>query len=115
MIEDNPPPRCRPAATSWLKHDVNLHTEILDTPDWFWDQRDVESMYKVTNTYLDMQSRTDILNKRLDMLYQLLSMLQAQDENAHLVKLEWIIILLVLLSALFDLVLAITNYFAKDQ
>ena len=98
-----------------IKHDVNLHTEILDTPDWFWDQRDVESMYKVTNTYLDMQSRTDILNKRLDMLYQLLSMLQAQDENAHLVKLEWIIILLVLLSALFDLVLAITNYFAKDQ
>jgi uncharacterized Rmd1/YagE family protein len=22
-----------------IRHDVNLHTEILDTPDFFWDEK----------------------------------------------------------------------------
>jgi len=53
-----------------IRHDVNLHTEILDTPDWFWNQRDVEELYKFCAAYLEMENRTNILNTRLDMLKQ---------------------------------------------
>lgn len=86
-----------------IRHDVNLHTEILDTPDWFWNQRDVEELYKFCGEYLELANRTDILNTRLDMLKQLLSMLQAQQENAHSVKLEWIVIVLILVSVALEL------------
>jgi uncharacterized Rmd1/YagE family protein len=86
-----------------IRHDVNLHTEILDTPDWFWNQRDVEELYKFCGGYLEMSNRTHILNTRLDMLKQLLSMLQAQQENAHSVKLEWIVITLIITSVLLEL------------
>lgn len=43
-----------------------------------------------------MSGRTEILNKRLDMLRELLDVLQQQMENAHGVKLEWIVIYLII-------------------
>lgn len=46
-------------------------------------------------SYLEMAGRTEILNKRLDMLRELLDVLQQQMENSHSVKLEWIVIYLI--------------------
>jgi uncharacterized Rmd1/YagE family protein len=31
-----------------IRHDVNLHSEILDTPDFFWKEEDAEIVYKMT-------------------------------------------------------------------
>ena len=42
-----------------------------------------------------MSSRTEILNKRLDMLRELLDVLQQLMESSHAVKLEWIVIWLI--------------------
>ena len=60
-----------------VRHDVNLHTEILDTPDFFWKEDvAVEQVYHMTMKYLEMANRTDVLNKRVDMLRELLRVLQ---------------------------------------
>ena len=48
--------------------------------------------------YLEMGGRTEVLNKRLDMLRELLEVLQQQMENAHGVKLEMIVIWLVVVE-----------------
>lgn len=48
--------------------------------------------------YLEMSGRTEVLNKRLDMLRELLDVLQQQMENAHAVKLEWIVIWLIVME-----------------
>ena len=93
-----------------VRHDVNLHTEILDTPDWFWNNRDVEDLYKMVSEYLEMDSRTAILNKRLDMLREMLAMLQLQNEHEHAVKLEWIVIVLVAASCAVEFVTVIGKY-----
>ena len=85
-----------------IRHDVNLHTEILDTPEFFWGNEAVVHLYKLTYDYLEMAGRTEILNKRLDMLKQLLSMLQQQNEAEHNVKLEWIIIILIIVSVVLE-------------
>ncbi len=45
-----------------------------------------------------MSGRTEVLNKRLDMLRELLDVLQQQMENAHAVKLEWIVIWLIVIE-----------------
>ena len=55
-----------------IRHDVNLHTEILDTPDFFWKEEKYEQDYKLVMRYLEMSERTEVLNKRLDMLRELL-------------------------------------------
>jgi uncharacterized Rmd1/YagE family protein len=46
-------------------------------------------------SYLEMSGRTEILNKRLDMMRELLDVLQQLMENSHAVKLEWIVIWLI--------------------
>ena len=88
-----------------IRHDVNLHTEILDTPDWFWEHggEDLQfSLYKLTYDYLEMDGRTSIINKRLDMLRELLTMLLQQSEAEHNVKLEMIIIWLIICSVFLE-------------
>lgn len=47
-----------------------------------------------------MGGRTEILNKRLDMLRELLDVLQQQMETAHATKLEWIVIYLIVVEVL---------------
>jgi uncharacterized Rmd1/YagE family protein len=68
----------------------------IDTPDFFWKEKIFEADYKMVSSYLEMSGRTEILNKRLDMLRELLDVLQQQMENAHAVKLEWIVIYLII-------------------
>jgi len=78
-----------------IRHDVNLHTEILDTPDFFWQEEHYRDVYDLMMSYLEMTGRTEILNVRLDMLRELLDVLQQQMESSHSTKLEWIIIWLI--------------------
>jgi uncharacterized Rmd1/YagE family protein len=81
-----------------IRHDVNLHTEILDTPAFFWKEEMHEENYHMVMEYLEMSGRTSILNKRLDLLRELLDVLQHQMENEHGVKLEWIVIWLIVVE-----------------
>lgn len=57
-----------------------------------------------------MSGRTEILNKRLDMLRELLDVLQQQMENAHAVKLEWIVIYLIVAEVLLQGIAIISKY-----
>lgn len=86
-----------------VRHDVNLHTEILDTPSFFWKEEWFEKNYQIVMEYLEMSGRTQILNKRLDMLRELLDVLQHQMENEHGVKLEWIVIWLIVAEVVVQL------------
>lgn len=94
-----------------IRHDVNLHTEILDTPDFFWNESTEKfyEHYRLVMEYLEMETRTEILNMRLDMLKELLDVLQQQLENAHAVKLEWIVIYLIVAEVVLQLIAIIAN------
>jgi uncharacterized Rmd1/YagE family protein len=59
--------------------------------------------------YLEMENRTEILNKRLDMLRELLGVLQQQHENAHAVTVEWIVIWLIIISVVLEVFSILTN------
>ena len=86
-----------------IRHDVNLHSEILDLPDFFWGEDAAEVVYLMTSNYLEMKSRTKVLNVRLDMLRELLAVLQQQEDNKNSVKLEWVVIWLIVISAAIEL------------
>lgn len=93
-----------------IRHDVNLHSEILDIPDYFWKENAVEPLYRMTAMYLEMEPRTEVLNKRLDLLRELLRLVQHQHENAHNVKLEWIVIWLIIVSVVLELYVILGHY-----
>ena len=82
---------------------VNLYSNILDTPEFFWEAEAVEPLYRRVNRYLDVEDRVRILNSRLDIVNDLLDSLctQLETRNAH--RLEIIIIYLIALEIILEL------------
>jgi uncharacterized Rmd1/YagE family protein len=77
------------------RNEVNLYSNILDIPDFFWEAEEFEPLYLRVSRYLDIDDRVVILNKRLDIVNDLLDSLSAQLEVEHANRLEWIIIWLI--------------------
>ena len=77
---------------------VNLRSDILDSPDYFWEDARHETKYLSLYEYLDVPDRVDLLNQRLDVLKDLLEVLNTQLTNRHSSNLEVIIILLILVE-----------------
>ncbi|CAD7938465.1 unnamed protein product [Amoebophrya sp. A120] len=82
---------------------VNLHFDILDTPDVFWEFDEFEDCYNKCRKYLDLSKRVSIVNQRLEIIKELYEMLHNEItiETGH--SLEWIVILLVFANVLVDI------------
>ncbi len=77
---------------------INLHSEILDTPEFFWDYPELEPYYRRTAHYLDVNKRVEILNKRLNVVHELFEILSSELNHQHSSRLEVTIILLILIE-----------------
>lgn len=75
--------------------EVNLFSSILDTPDFLWDDEAHLSTYKFTRSYLEVDNRVALLNRRLEVIRELLDVLTAQVTDSNSTRLEWIIIWLI--------------------
>ena len=87
-----------------IRHDLNLDTDILDTPDVLWEHDRYVNDYQKVSAYLEVDDRLVVINKRLDMLRELLDMLQQQMESDHINSLDVIIIWLLLIEVLIQVV-----------
>lgn len=82
-----------------LKVNVNLISNVLDTPEIFWTERELEGVYKAIRAYLEIQQRADILNSRADVLSDLLSMLTDHQNSTAMHHITWIVIILISVTA----------------
>ncbi len=83
---------------------INLHLDVLDTPEIFWEFPEVEHLHKMASVYLDIDARVEILNQRLDVLHELLEMLGNELNHQHSSRLEWTVILLIVIEVVLTLV-----------
>ena len=83
---------------------INLHSDILDNPDFFWEDDEWLPVYSRVAKYLEVDRRADLLNKRLDILKGLFDMLASELQNSHSNKLEWIVIILIMVEVLFQVI-----------
>lgn len=77
------------------RNSIILHSDILDTPEFFWKRPRYEGYYLMTSDYLDMDKRLEILNRRLDVIKDLYDALSNELKHLHSSRLEWIIIILI--------------------
>ena len=77
---------------------INLHSEILDTPELFWEHADLEPLYRKMALYLDVNKRVDLLNRRLNLLHELFEILSNELNHQHTYRLEWTIIILIVIE-----------------
>lgn len=83
---------------------INLNSEYLDTPEFFWRNPNLEPFYIMTKKFLDIPTRVMALNQKLDVLQELLGILNTQVEHRHSSLLEMIIIILILIEILISLI-----------
>lgn len=74
---------------------LNLDSELLDTPDVYWSQPELEELYKHMARALDTKQRIAVLNKKLDYAEQIAEILQSHLNESHMLRLEWAIVILV--------------------
>eukprot|EP01069_Polyplicarium_translucidae_P012598 Polyplicarium_translucidae@DN5377_c0_g1_i1.p1 len=90
---------------------INLHTDILDTPDIFWEFDEFSDHYSACRSFLEIPKRVDILNQRLDIIKDLYDMLNSELSIQHGHRLEWIVIWLICIEVVIEIV---WNIILKD-
>lgn len=87
------------------KTEMNLISNFLYHPKYFWQHPTLEEYYIMLERYLHIQRRVNAFNHRLDTLNEIFEMLNRYLENRHSHSLEIIIIVLISI----EIILALLN------
>lgn len=85
------------------RYSINLHSDILDVPEFFWRRPKYEPLYLMAASFQDIQVRHNILNHRLDILHELYGVLSNERNYLHSTRLEVIIIILITIEVIIGL------------
>ena len=89
-----------------VKSKIYLHYDLLDTPEFFWEYPQYENQYEKIVKYLDIKSRVEVLNKKVEIIQELLHVLGDEQKHRYSSFLEWIIIILIA----FEIVISLKDY-----
>lgn len=78
-----------------LRININLVGSVLDSPELFWSEPQLEPIYLAARQYLEMNPRVELLNQRAEVIGDMLSMLKESITHTHSETLEWIVIILI--------------------
>ena len=82
---------------------LNLHSGLLETPDLYWDDSQLESHFHSISEELDIKSRVSTLNKKMDYAKDIAELLKEYLTERHSLNLEWCIIILIAIEVVFGL------------
>lgn len=85
-----------------LRHLINLSSDLLDTPDFYWDREGLEQLYNTTCAHLAVRKRTSVVNEKISHCLELLEIIKTQMSNDQGHKLEKIIIILIAIEIGFE-------------
>ncbi|SCV99486.1 LAFE_0A04214g1_1 [Lachancea fermentati] len=86
-----------------MRGKLNLYSELIETPDLYWSEPQLEKIYKQISKNLDIQPRITILNTKLDYATEESRALMAVLNEKKSTHLEWIIIYLITVEVCFEL------------
>ncbi|KAH8672058.1 hypothetical protein BGZ60DRAFT_374883 [Tricladium varicosporioides] len=95
-----------------LRINIHLNGSVLDTPELFWVEPQLEPVYQAVRSYLEMDQRVGLLTERLDVIADLLAVLKDQLSHGHGEKLEWIVIVLIAAEILVAAVNIVVDLYA---
>ncbi|KAG0251725.1 hypothetical protein BG011_007422 [Mortierella polycephala] len=87
-----------------MRINVNLVSNILDTPEIFWSEPSFQPLYSAIRGYLEIGQRVELLNQRTAVISDLLDMLKEHLTSSHGEQLEWIVIILIFLEIVIGLI-----------
>lgn len=93
------------------RYSINLHSDILDTPEFFWRRPSYEPLYLMTAEFQDISVRQGIMNHRLDIIQELYNVLSNELNYKHSARLEITIVVLIAIEVM--LALSHTDFSSK--
>lgn len=79
--------------------DVNLSSNILDVPDFFWNSEPtLHPLYFAVREYLEIAPRIKVLNERCRVFLELAEILSDSIADTKMSNITWIIIILIVIS-----------------
>lgn len=94
-----------------LRHSINLSSDLLDTPDFYWERDDLEFLYQQICSYFSITKRTKVINEKLNHCVELIGILSTHLSDQHHIRLEWMIIALIMIEVVFEVLHYIDRYF----
>ncbi|XP_078040879.1 uncharacterized protein LOC144472062 isoform X2 [Augochlora pura] len=93
-----------------LRHSINLSSDLLDTPDFYWERDDLEILYQHTCSYFNITKRTRVINEKINHCVELVGILSSHLSDRHHIRLEWMIIILIMVEVGFETIHYIDRY-----
>jgi uncharacterized Rmd1/YagE family protein len=86
-----------------LRHSINLSSDLLDVPDFYWENDDLETLYLQLCSYFSIPRRTRVMNEKLNHCMELVELLSSHLSDRHHVRLEWMIIVLIMIEVVIEI------------
>jgi len=98
-----------------LRHLINLSSDLLDTPDFYWDREVMENLYLATCSHLAVGKRTKVVNEKLSHCLEVMEMISDHLSHEHGAFLEKIIIALIAIEIVFEVLHLIERKFGSFE
>uniref|UniRef100_A0A1B6LNY5 DUF155 domain-containing protein n=1 Tax=Graphocephala atropunctata TaxID=36148 RepID=A0A1B6LNY5_9HEMI len=85
-----------------LRHSINLSSDLLDVPDFYWENDELETLYLQLCSYFSISRRTRVMNEKLNHCMELVELLTSHLSDRHHVRLEWMIIILIMIEVVIE-------------
>ncbi|KAK3845186.1 MAG: hypothetical protein J3R72DRAFT_437079 [Linnemannia gamsii] len=121
MAETGKVPMSRTAITKKIgqlfimRINVNLVSNILDTPEIFWSEPSFQPLYSAIRGYLEIGQRVELLNQRTAVISDLLDMLKEHLTSSHGEQLEWIVIVLIFFEIVIGVITICLDAFSYSR
>ncbi|KAL6477693.1 hypothetical protein MHYP_G00135280 [Metynnis hypsauchen] len=86
-----------------LRYCINLSSDLLITPDFYWDREDLEQLYDKTCQFLNINRRVKVVNEKLQHCTELTDLMRNHLGEKHSLRLEWMIVILITIEVMFEL------------
>ncbi|XP_061401074.1 required for meiotic nuclear division protein 1 homolog [Musca vetustissima] len=98
-----------------LRHVINLSSDLLDTPDFYWDREELETLYLQICNYFSISRRTKVMNEKINHCVELAELISHNLNEAHNTRLEWMIIILIMIEVGFEIIHYLDRYYVKED
>jgi uncharacterized Rmd1/YagE family protein len=95
-----------------LRHLINLSSDLLDTPDFYWENEQLESLYNQVCNYFAIARRTKVMNEKINHCVELIELLSSHLSDKHHIRLEWMIIILIMVEVGFEVIHYVDRYYS---
>ncbi|KAI8831498.1 hypothetical protein BJ741DRAFT_530121 [Chytriomyces cf. hyalinus JEL632] len=83
-----------------LRMNVNLVSNVLDTPEIFWSEPELQGLYNAIRGYLEISQRVKLLNTRTGVISDLLDMLSDHLHGSQHTMMTRIVIYLIVITCI---------------